>query len=66
MKPKPGDISIVDNTGTFLMWYDKTRFFGLTADTFLAYASRNSGMKPVSWAYGGRGADPGRESSYEI
>jgi hypothetical protein len=22
MKPKPGDISIVDKTGTFLMWYD--------------------------------------------
>jgi hypothetical protein len=23
MKPKLGDISIVDNAGTFLMWYDK-------------------------------------------
>ena len=22
MKPKPGDISIVDKTGTFLLWYD--------------------------------------------
>ncbi len=22
MKPKPGDISIVENVGTFLMWYD--------------------------------------------
>jgi hypothetical protein len=45
---------------------EKRVFFGLTADTFLAYASRNSRMKPVSWVDGGRGADPGRESSYEI
>jgi len=22
MKPQPGDISIVDKTGTFLLWYD--------------------------------------------
>jgi hypothetical protein len=22
VKPQPGDISIVDKTGTFLMWYD--------------------------------------------
>jgi hypothetical protein len=30
MKPKPGDISIVDNTGTFLMWYDIRNQYGLT------------------------------------
>src|SRR5260370_36474050 len=30
MKPKPGDISIVDKTGTFLMWYDKRLRNGLT------------------------------------
>jgi len=23
VKPKPGDISIVQKTGTFLLWYDK-------------------------------------------
>jgi hypothetical protein len=30
MKPKPGDISIVDETGTFLMWYDTGGKHGLT------------------------------------
>ncbi len=30
MKPKPGDISIVDNAGTFLMWYDKDEYSRLT------------------------------------
>jgi hypothetical protein len=30
MKPKPGDISIVDETGTFLMWYDNTTILPLT------------------------------------
>ena len=24
MKPQPGDISIVENTGTFLLWYDNS------------------------------------------
>ena len=30
MKPKPGDISIVDKTGTFLMWYDRNSRPALT------------------------------------
>jgi len=25
MKPQPGDISIVDKTGTFLLWYDTAK-----------------------------------------
>ncbi len=30
MKPQPGDISIVDKTGTFLLWYDRAYFNLLT------------------------------------
>ena len=30
MKPKPGDISIVENVGTFLMWYDMHQERALT------------------------------------
>ena len=30
MKPKPGDISIVDKTGTFLLWYDNVQTCTLT------------------------------------
>jgi len=30
MKPQPGDISIVDKTGTFLLWYDIVPERGLT------------------------------------
>ncbi len=34
MKPKPGDISIVENVGTFLMWYDMRQLAGLTGRRF--------------------------------
>ena len=37
MKPQPGDISIVDKTGTFLMWYDKPKTKQLTLEHFLIY-----------------------------
>jgi hypothetical protein len=30
VKPQPGDTSIVDKTGTFLMWYDMKPCFYLT------------------------------------
>ncbi len=30
VKPQPGDISIVDNAGTFLMWYDMDEYTCLT------------------------------------
>jgi hypothetical protein len=30
MKPQPGDISIVDKTGTFLLWYNIARYPRLT------------------------------------
>jgi hypothetical protein len=30
VKPQPGDISIVEKTGTFLMWYDTNPRFSLT------------------------------------
>jgi len=31
MKRHPGDISIVENVGTFLMWYDTSAETGLTS-----------------------------------
>ena len=31
VKPQPGDISIVDKPGTFLMWYDNSNLLPLTA-----------------------------------
>jgi hypothetical protein len=31
MKVKPGDISIVEKTGTFLLWYDKRENHSLTS-----------------------------------
>jgi hypothetical protein len=42
VKPQPGDISIVDKTGTFLLWYDIARFLVLTVDSLVAYAARIS------------------------
>jgi hypothetical protein len=37
MKPKPGDISIVDKTGTFLMWYDINTELSRQGRTWVRY-----------------------------
>ena len=38
VKPQPGDISIVENAGTFLLWYDKPGICPLTVNCRPSYS----------------------------